>query len=84
LKDLIQTGIYLNQTVRKNENALLQVKDEINNLTILISTNWRWGKTKHPGFGYFSAHECLQFADMHFRHHLRQKKRIDDLLAIDE
>jgi hypothetical protein len=38
------------------------------------------GKTKHPGLGYFSAHEWLQFADMHFRHHLRQKKRIDDFL----
>ncbi|HEY9197230.1 MAG TPA: DinB family protein [Mucilaginibacter sp.] len=35
------------------------------------------GKTEHPGFKFFSAIEWLQFADMHMRHHLRQKERID-------
>lgn len=38
------------------------------------------GKTKHPGLGYFNAAEWHQFADMHFRHHLKQKKRIDHFL----
>lgn len=35
------------------------------------------GKTKHPGLGYFTAAEWLRFAEVHMRHHLRQKKRID-------
>lgn len=35
------------------------------------------GKTRHPGLGWFSAKEWLQFAEMHLRHHQRQKKRID-------
>ncbi|HMG91625.1 MAG TPA: DinB family protein [Chryseolinea sp.] len=38
------------------------------------------GKAKHPGLGYLNASEWLQFADMHMRHHLRQKKRIDEYL----
>jgi len=35
------------------------------------------GKTKHPGLGYFSGEEWLQYAGMHIRHHLRQKERLD-------
>ena len=38
------------------------------------------GKTRHPGLGFFSAVEWLQFAEMHMRHHLRQKQRIDAVL----
>ncbi|WP_169818805.1 DinB family protein [Niabella ginsenosidivorans] len=37
----------------------------------------RKGKTLHPGFQYFNAAEWLQFADMHLRHHLWQKEKID-------
>lgn len=37
-------------------------------------------KAKHPGLGYFTALEWLQFAGMHMRHHLRQKERIDKVL----
>ncbi|WP_461491871.1 DinB family protein [Pontibacter sp. HJ8] len=40
------------------------------------------GKTKHPGLGYFSAQEWLWFSDIHMRHHLRQKKRIEDTLKL--
>ena len=38
------------------------------------------GKTKHPGLGYFDAREWLGFAEMHMRHHLRQKERIEKCL----
>ncbi|TDH28586.1 DinB family protein [Segetibacter sp. 3557_3] len=38
------------------------------------------GKTEHPGFGFFDAREWLLFADIHFRHHLKQKSRIDHYL----
>lgn len=61
-------------------NELLALKTEMNAVANLISGSPFRGKTKHPGLHYFSATEWLQFADMHFRHHLRQKKRIDDFL----
>jgi DinB superfamily len=39
------------------------------------------GKTKHPGFGYLTAMEWYKMIDMHFKHHLRQKKRLDQFLG---
>jgi len=79
------TNVDILQPNSKEElkNALWLIKDEINSLDTLIPNSHYKGKTKHPGLGYFSASEWLQFADMHFRHHLRQKKRIDDFLKIN-
>jgi hypothetical protein len=45
----------------------------------IINTRFK-EKTKHPGFHYLNAIEWLQFIEMHFRHHLKQKKRIDKYL----
>lgn len=64
-------------------NNLVNIKNEINCIEKQISEGCFSGKTKHPGLNYFSAKEWLQFAEMHFRHHLRQKKRIDDFLKIN-
>jgi hypothetical protein len=50
------------------------------NVTILKSPFH--GKTKHPGLGFFNANEWLQFAEMHLRHHLKQKERIEEFLKI--
>jgi DinB superfamily len=60
--------------------AFLKLKDELNQAATLLSASTSLGKTKHPGLHYFSAREWLQFADMHMRHHLRQKKRIEEFL----
>lgn len=62
---------------------LLNLKDEMNKAEILISKSLCKGKTKHPGLNYFNACEWLQFAEMHLRHHLRQKKRIDNFLRVN-
>jgi hypothetical protein len=59
---------------------LMHLKEKIASVGILISESPYMGKTKHPGLHFFNAREWLQFAEMHFRHHLRQKKRIDDFL----
>lgn len=76
------TNTYIPRPDTKKELklALLQIKEEINSLAALMSTSPYRGKTKHPGLGYFSASDWLQFTDMHFRHHLRQRKRIDNFL----
>lgn len=59
---------------------LVRLKEKMNEVAALIPDSRFKGKAKHPGLGYFSADEWLQFADMHFRHHFRQKKRIDEFL----
>jgi len=63
---------------------LLMLKAKMNDAALLISESTFKGKTKHPGLNYFSANEWLQFAEMHFRHHLRQKKRIDAFLKANQ
>ena len=61
-------------------DSLLAIKAEMHAIALSIAGSFYKGKTKHPGLNYFSAGEWFQFAGMHFRHHLRQKKRIDDFL----
>lgn len=64
------------------------VADDLQKLKILlkdlgeqIDASTSIGKTKHPAFGYLTAIEWYKMIDMHFRHHLRQKKRLDQFLG---
>lgn len=59
---------------------LHMMRDNVSRVANLILVSSQSGKTKHPGLRYFNAEEWFQFAHMHFRHHLRQKKRIEELL----
>jgi DinB superfamily len=59
---------------------LIRIKDEFNQAVPVISKSLFKGKTKHPGLNYFNANEWLHCAEMHFRHHLRQKERIDEFI----
>lgn len=63
-------------------HALQNLQKDIGLVGALVEKSACKGKTKHPGLNYFNAIEWLQFAEMHLRHHLRQKKRIDDYLRM--
>lgn len=63
------------------EDDLMQLKRRMNTVTAGLGDNTYRGKTRHPGLGYFNAAEWLQFAEMHLRHHFRQKERIDVFLG---
>ncbi len=67
---------YLPQPESKKQliNAFLNIKNELITIELLMAASTFKGKTKHPGLNYFNAAEWLQFADMHFRHHLKQRK----------
>jgi hypothetical protein len=41
------------------------------------------GKRKHMALGMLNATEWYRLVEMHYRHHLRQKRRIDALLSFD-
>lgn len=56
-------------------------KEQVNRTYANFRPESASGKTQHPGLGYFSSLDWLQFADMHMRHHLRQKARIDSALS---
>lgn len=47
----------------------------------LLEKDNKSGKTKHPAFGYLNAYEWFEMIDMHWRHHLRQKRRLDKFLG---
>lgn len=64
-------------------NSLFKLKRQIEIFEIQLVNNICSGKTKHPGQNYFTAIEWYNYAEMHFRHHLRQKKRIDNFLELD-
>lgn len=76
------TGIYIKQPESKKDirQKLLAIKTEVNNLYISFDPSKATGKTRHPGLLYFNTLDWLQFAEMHLRHHFRQKKRIDERL----
>ena len=59
------------------KHAFAKLKKDMNGVAVLMATIVPRAKAKHPGFNYLNADEWLQLAVMHFRHHLRQKKRID-------
>ena len=61
---------------------LMCIKEDMNVVATSMADCPFEGKSKHPGLGYFSATEWLQFAEMHFRHHRRQKCRLDHFLFL--
>lgn len=63
------------------QEEMMELKQEMNMIWKKIIDSGRKGKAKHPGLGYFSEQEWVQFAEMHLRHHLKQKERLDILLA---
>lgn len=62
--------------------AFIHLKKDMNDVAVQIANakSKSKGKTKHPGFNYFNATEWLQFAEMHLRHHFKQKERIEESL----
>ena len=61
-------------------DRLIRLKTLIAETDLLIARSLFHGKAKHPGLHYLCAEEWFQFSEMHFRHHLRQKARIESFL----
>jgi hypothetical protein len=86
--DALITGPATDDTVPQPQSkdalkqSLVNTKAEVNRLSTVYDLSVSTGKTRHPALLYFSALEWLRFAEMHLRHHFRQKKRIDDTLFV--
>ena len=63
-------------------DGLQKVKLEIDEASKPMASSTFEGKCRHFALGYLSAGQWLQLADMHLRHHLRQKSRIDSYLKL--
>ncbi|HQQ98524.1 MAG TPA: DinB family protein [Cyclobacteriaceae bacterium] len=64
------------ESKREIMQGFMDVRSAMEQVAEEIAVATHHGKTRHPGFGYFSAQDWFQFADMHLRHHERQKRRI--------
>lgn len=60
--------------------GLVTIREDVNRVYSANDFSGSTGKSEHPGFRFLTATEWLQVIEMHMRHHLRQKKRIDDEL----
>lgn len=60
--------------------ALEKLQKDTNVLSNKMQACKEYGKAEHPGYGYFDCYEWLQYSEMHMRHHLNQKARIENFL----
>lgn len=68
----------------KQPTSIDQVKADFEKLKANTNEIWNrmeradsYGKSEHPGIGYLNCFEWLEYSEMHMRHHLRQKGRIE-------
>ncbi len=64
-------------------DSLKKLQDRAAFFEVQFSNAYVSGKTKHPGHHYFNASEWFNYAEMHLKHHLKQKKRIETFLGQD-
>lgn len=84
--EIIKGDPFISDKVKQPKNidslkkAFQQLKARGNDIWKKIEKSETQGKSRHPGLQFFSSIEWFQYAEMHLRHHLRQKNRIDNFL----
>ena len=68
----------------KQPVSVAQLKSDLEKLKVRTNKLWgsmrkisSYGKSEHPGIGYLNCFEWLHYSEMHMRHHLRQKNRLE-------
>jgi hypothetical protein len=69
------------QSRAEMREGLLKLIEEMRTLAPQIDHASPVQKWRHPALGMLNAMEWYRLIEMHFRHHLRQKARLDKLLA---
>ncbi len=62
------------------EGKISQLRAALDKAADRLETNPPSGKVEHPSLGFLDAVEWYQLIAIHFRHHLRQKARIEAFL----
>ncbi|MBP6671784.1 MAG: DinB family protein [Bacteroidetes bacterium] len=72
------------QPVSKEEikERLKSVIQSVNDIREVAEQASVTHKTAHPGFGYLNAQEWYRLIPMHYRHHRRQQKRLNEFLGV--
>lgn len=82
----IQGDPFISDNV-KQPTTIDQIRSDLGKLKINTNKIWgtitktpSYGKSEHPGIGFLNCLEWLQYSEMHMRHHLKQKLRIESFL----
>ena len=59
------------------QNEFVQLKKNAASIWMKIEKSKTYGKSQHPGFQFLTPREWFQYAEMHMRHQLKQKSRIE-------
>ncbi|MGB5554019.1 MAG: hypothetical protein WBM83_05110 [Flavobacteriaceae bacterium] len=77
---LISENVKQPKSIDQIRSDLEKLKINTNKIWETISKTPSYGKSEHPGMGFLTSFEWLQYSEMHMRHHLMQKRRIDSFL----
>ncbi len=70
------------ESIAEIKENLSKLVLEMNNIKDDLISEKIFGKEKHPVLGYLNSYEWYKLIEMHFRHHLRQKERVEKKLGI--
>ncbi len=68
------------ENVKEAKNNMIKLLKEMNEASALLTKADKNYKTEHRMFGFLNAFEWYKLIEMHFKHHLKQKKRLDKRL----
>ena len=77
---LITETIEQPKSIENIKSELEQLKTRTNELYTKMIEASTYGKSEHPGMGFMDCFEWLRYSEMHMRHHLKQKARIENFL----
>ncbi|WP_411344324.1 hypothetical protein ACE3MZ_22635 [Paenibacillus sp. WLX1005] len=63
-------------------NGLQQIRSQVQSLAAQVEHIPSHYTAKHPRLGDLTAAEWFMLAEMHYRHHLHQKRRLDECLQL--
>jgi hypothetical protein len=75
-------GTYAPEPISREDARLALADSKRRMVEIMPLVRAARGVATHPALGRLTAEEWYRFLEMHMRHHLRQKKRIDAALAL--
>ncbi|HEY0899793.1 MAG TPA: hypothetical protein VGD90_10690 [Sphingobacteriaceae bacterium] len=81
---LISERVRQPTSIEELTNDFVQLKNEAERIWNQIRHAKAYGKSEHPGMGFLNCFEWFEYAEMHMRHHLKQKARIDGFLAFGQ
>ncbi|MCG7858671.1 DinB family protein [Flavihumibacter sediminis] len=67
-------------SIEEIRTGMEQLKLAANEIWIRMQSAQHFGKSEHPGLGFFNCYEWLEYSEMHMRHHLKQKRRIESFI----